>query len=49
MELIELVKDFGPAIGVILFFLGRDAAREERLFKTIDELNKFIQTELVKK
>jgi hypothetical protein len=47
MDLIEIIKEFGPSLGIILFFLGRDAAREERLTKTIDELNSFIQQELI--
>lgn len=47
MDLFDLVYEFGPAIGIILFFLGRDAAREERMAKRIDDLNNFIQTELI--
>ena len=47
MDLIELVRDFGPSLGVILFFMGRDAAREERMAKEIAKLNHFIQTELI--
>lgn len=47
MNLIDMVYEFGPAIGVILFFLGRDAAREERMAKRLDELNHFIQKELI--
>jgi hypothetical protein len=47
MDLIEVVKDFGPAIGIVLFFLGRDAAREERMAKEIAKLNHFIQSELI--
>lgn len=47
LDLIDLVYEFGPAVGVILFFLGRDAAREERMAKRISELEDFIQDELV--
>lgn len=42
-----LVYEFGPAIGIILFFLGRDAAREERMAEENKKLNSFIQNELI--
>jgi hypothetical protein len=48
MELFEVIREFGPSLGVIMFFMGRDAAREERLVKEISTLNTFIQTELIK-
>lgn len=38
IDLLDLVYEFGPAIGIILFFLGRDAAREERMAARIDKL-----------
>lgn len=47
MTLIDLAYEFGASIGIILFFLGRDAAREERMEKRIDQLNQFIQSELI--
>jgi len=47
MGLIDLAYEFGPSVGIILFFLGRDAAREERMEKRIDDLNSFIQNELI--
>lgn len=47
MDLISIIHEFGPSIGIILFFLGRDAAREERMEKRIDQLNDFIQHELI--
>lgn len=47
LDLLELVYEFGPSVGIILFFLGRDAAREERMANKIDELNRFIQNELI--
>lgn len=47
MELFEVIREFGPFLGVIMFFMGRDAAREERLVKEVASLNKFIQTELI--
>jgi len=47
MDMLKLVYDFGPSLGVILFFLGRDAAREERMEARIVELSHFIQNELI--
>ena len=47
MGLIDLVYEFGPSLGIILFFMGRDAAREERMEQRIDQLNNFIQNELI--
>lgn len=47
IDLLDLLHEFGPAVGVVLFFLGRDAAREERMATKIDELNAFIQDELI--
>jgi hypothetical protein len=47
VELFEVIREFGPFLGVIMFFMGRDAAREERLVKEVASLNKFIQTELM--
>jgi hypothetical protein len=47
MEILEIIREFGPSLGVIMFFMGRDAAREERLVKEVASLNLFIQTELI--
>lgn len=47
VDITQLVYDFGPSIGVILFFIGRDVAREERMSKQIEGLNRFIQNELI--
>jgi len=47
MDLLDMVYEFGPSLGIILFFLGRDAAREERMEARIDQLNSFIQNELI--
>lgn len=47
MDIYSLIHDFGPSIGIILFFLGRDAAREERMEVRLDEQNAFIRTKLV--
>ena len=48
MNLMELAKEFGPYLGVIFFFLWRDAQREERYHKELSEKNTFIQTELMR-
>lgn len=47
MGLLDLAYEFGPSLAIILFFIGRDAAREERMEKRLDQLNQFIQTELL--
>lgn len=47
LDVYELVYEFGPSLGIILFFLGRDASREERMARRIDELTTFIQGELL--
>lgn len=41
------LKDFGPAIGVILFFIWRDWKREDRMAKRIEALEEFQQRELI--
>jgi hypothetical protein len=51
MELMELAKDFGPLVGIILFFIWRDWRREENLVervKNLEEFNTTILTEMVK-
>jgi hypothetical protein len=47
MDLLSIVRELGPPLGIILFFIGRDAAREERMEQRIDKLNGFIQNELI--
>ncbi len=44
---VELIKEVGPYIGIMFFFIWRDYRREEKLVKQIDELNDFIQETLV--
>lgn len=48
MNLMELAKEFGPYLGVIFFFLWRDAQREEAYRKELAEKNQFIQNELIR-
>jgi len=51
MELMELAKDFGPLVGIVLFFIWRDWRREEGLVervKNLEEFNTTVLTEMVK-
>jgi len=47
MNWIELIKQVGPYLGLMFFFIWRDYRREEKLVKQIDDLNTFIRTELM--
>lgn len=47
MEYAELLKDFGPVLGVVLFFIWRDWKREDRMADRIAALEKFQQNELI--
>ena len=47
MNWIELIKQVGPYIGLMFFFIWRDYRREEKLVKQIDDLNSFIKKELM--
>jgi hypothetical protein len=37
----DLVKDFGPLVGIVLFFIWRDWRREENLVNRVTDLEKF--------
>jgi hypothetical protein len=41
-----LIKDFGPLIGVIIFFIWRDWKREESLVERVTTLEKYQQETL---
>ena len=47
MDYVELLKDFGPFIGVILFFIWRDWKREDQLQARVSKLEEYNQTTLV--
>jgi hypothetical protein len=47
MNWIQLIKEVGPYLGIMFFFIWRDYRREENLVKQIDELNKFIRKEMM--
>lgn len=51
MDYMELLKDFGPLIGIVLFFIWRDWRREENLVERVEKLEDFnteVLTNLVK-
>jgi hypothetical protein len=43
----EVLRDFGPLIGIVLFFIWRDWKREDRLVARVDMLEKYQQDTLV--
>jgi len=47
MELMNLLRDFGPIIGVILFFIWRDWKREDVLQGRVTRLETYQQETLV--
>lgn len=46
MDIADLLKDFGPLIGVIIFFIWRDWKREENLVERVQALEKYQQETL---
>lgn len=46
MNWIELIKEVGPFLGMMFFFIWRDYRREEALVKEVNNLNKFIREKL---
>jgi hypothetical protein len=51
MDFLQLLKDFGPFAGVILFFIWRDWKREDRLVARVEALEKYqvdVLSDLVK-
>ena len=43
----NLLTNFGPLVGVILFFIYRDYQREARLFKRVEKLEEYQRDTLV--
>lgn len=37
----EILKDFGPLVGIVLFFIWRDWKREENLVERVQKLEDF--------
>lgn len=51
MDYVALLKDFGPLVGIVLFFIWRDWRREENLVDRVTKLEDFnteILTTIVK-
>jgi len=51
MELMDLAKDFGPLVGIVLFFIWRDWRREQNLVERVQKLEDFnteVLTSIVK-
>lgn len=51
IDLVALLKDFGPLIGIVLFFIWRDWRREENLVDRVQKLEDFnteVLTSMVK-
>lgn len=46
MDFSAVLHDFGPVIGIILFFIWRDWKREDRLVDRVEALEKYQQTTL---
>lgn len=47
MDWLELIKEVGPYIGIMFFFVWRDYRREEQLVRQINDLQKFIRVQLM--
>ena len=41
MELMDLAKDFGPLVGIVLFFIWRDWRREQNLVERVQKLEDY--------
>jgi hypothetical protein len=41
MEFADLIKDFGPLVGIVLFFIWRDWRREQDLVDRVTKLEDF--------
>lgn len=46
--MIEILREFGPAVAAITFFIWRDWKREERTALQNNELTLYIRSELTK-
>ena len=44
---LEILKGFGPTAAAIAFFVWRDAKREDRMLKSMDETQMWIRNTLV--
>lgn len=48
MQFVNVLRDFGPIIGVILFFIWRDWKREDKLQERVSRLETYQQETLLK-
>lgn len=48
MEMTNILRDFGPIVGIILFFIWRDWKREDKLQERVTRLESYQQETLVK-
>lgn len=46
MDYAALLKDFGPLIGIVLFFIWRDWKREDKLHERVEKLEEYQQDTL---
>jgi len=46
-EYITVLKEFGPVLGIILFFIWRDWKREDRLVNRLESLEQFQRDKLM--
>jgi hypothetical protein len=46
MDYIDLFKEFGPLIGIVLFFIWRDWKREDKLVERVEKLEEYQQETL---
>jgi hypothetical protein len=44
---VEVLREVGPFAAILLFFVWRDYKREFRLEERVDDLNKFVRSELM--
>jgi hypothetical protein len=47
MEFMDIIKDFGPLVGIVLFFIWRDWKREDSLVGRVEHLEEFNTETLV--
>ena len=48
LEIVKVLKDFGPILGVILFFIWRDWKREDKLQERVALLEAYQQETLLR-
>jgi len=46
-DLVSMLKEFGPLVGVVIFFIWRDWKREQHLSKRLEKLEDYYRGTLV--